>query len=51
MLETEESVDSHHILQEAPDRVIKRSPPTCDSGSTELDLFDIQGTFQGGRLE
>ena len=25
--------------------------PACDAGGTELDIFDTQGTLQGGRLE
>ena len=25
--------------------------PACDSGGTELDVFDTQGTLEGGRLE
>ena len=25
--------------------------PACDSGGTELDIFDTQGTLQVGRLE
>ena len=25
--------------------------PAYDSGSTELDKFDTQGTLEGGRLE
>ena len=41
MLETEESVDSHHILQEAPDRVIKRSPGNLSSQVHRLVTLEV----------
>ena len=41
MLETEESVDSHHILQEAPDRVIKRSPGNLSSQIHRLVTLEV----------
>ena len=41
MLETEESVDSHHILQEAPDRVIKRSPGNLSSHVHRLVTLEV----------